>query len=249
MINGPLILGSPSWRNWIKPKIAHFNSSFVLFDALTLHIAKNAAYKAVESSTAKLIADLQESGHAVFAFTARGRSQWYTTDLDGVDRFTHEQLLGAGMDFKRTQIPEKLLSLEEKYFLDGIIFAQHIAKGDLLKHLFKDLNYHPSLIVFVDDKLEQVQSVEKAVKEAGIPFLGFWYRHAEYLPAPFDPMLTNIQLEALLLQEELVDDATAGELASNLADEPHTYLENILKRVDLKTLVPTLDEYQTQSLK
>lgn len=240
LIDNPFSLGSPPWRNWVKSKLPNYDINFVLYDALTLFIAKNAPYKTVEPSTANLIADLQNQGHAVFAFTARGRSQWYTTDIEGVDRFTDEQLHHAGIDFKATLIPEELQSLETTYFCDGVIYAQHIAKGDLLKHLFKDLKYYPSLVIFVDDKLEQVQSVEAAVKGAGIPFIGFWYRRSEFDRKNFNPMIANIQLESLLLQGEIIDDDAALELAKTKQSDPHTYFKEILEKIDIEQLSPQI---------
>lgn len=238
LIDNPTFLGSSPWRNWIKSKTAHFSTNFVLYDALTLFIAKNGPYKTVEPSTSALITDLQNQGQTVFAFTARGRSQWYTTHIEGVDRFTHEQLRYAGIDFKKTVIPQALQALDPTYFYEGIIFAKHIQKGDLFKQLFKDLNYTPSLILFVDDKLDQVQSVEAAVKEVGIPFIGFWYRRSELDRNNFNPKVTNIQLESLLLTGEIMCDETALELANiNPNDDHQAYFNNILHGNDLNNLL------------
>lgn len=235
LIDTPYYLGSPPWRSWVKSKLPDCHTDFVLYDALTLYIAQNIPYKAVEPTTVQLITDLQNEGVAAFAFTSRGRSQWYTTDLDGVDRFTHDQLEIAGIDFKKTQVPSELQLLEPTYFDDGIIFAQHIKKGDLLKHLFMDLNYRPDLLIFVDDKLDQVQSVEAAAADVGIPFLGFWYRRVELDRAQFKPMVSNIQLESLLLSGEIVNDERALELAEARADEnPQTCLKEILEKVDVE---------------
>lgn len=241
LIDNPFDLGSPPWRNWVRKTLPQ-HPNFVLFDALTLYIAKNAPYKAVEPSTARLISDLQESGVTAFGFTARGRSEWYTTKLDGVDRFTHRQLEQVGIDLKRTPVPEELKSLSADYFFNGIIFAKHIPKGDLLKILFKDLHYAPALILFVDDKLEQIKSVEEALKEAGIPFIGFWYRRSEKDRAGFNPMATNIQLE-FLFGKRFLSDAEALELAKvQQGIDPQAYLiDVVLHFADLQQLVPVID--------
>jgi hypothetical protein len=241
LIDNPISLGSPPWRAWVKSKISSYKTSFVLYDALTLYIAKSAPYKTVEPDTANLINDLQNASIPVFAFTARGRTQWYTTDIEGVDLFTQLQLKNAGIDFQKTQIPTELKSLEPAYFSEGIIFAQHIKKGDLLLHLFKDLNYQPPLIIFVDDKLDQVQSVEAAVKKAGIPFVGFWYRRAEFDRVNFNPMIANIQLESLLLSGEIISDLDALEIAKRIKKDPQAYLKEILDKIDLEQqLLPIL---------
>lgn len=240
LIDNPFHLGSPPWRNWVRKTLPPY-SGFVLFDALTLYIAKHAPYKAVEPTTARLISDFQESGVTAFGFTARGRSEWYTTTLEGVDRFTHRQLAQVGIDFKRTPVPEELKSLKPDYFFNGIIFSKHIPKGDLLQILFQELNYTPSLILFVDDKLEQVKSVEEALKEAGIPFIGFWYRRAEKDRAGFNPMATNIQLE-FLFGKRVLSDKAARELAKiHQGIDPQAYLLDLLRNADLQQLVPVID--------
>lgn len=218
LIDNRFSLGTCAWRNWVKTKLSKYETKFVLYDALTLFIAQAAPYKTVEPTTAALIHDLQIQGHAVFGFTARGRSQWYTTDIEGVDLFTYRQLKQVGIDFKETRAPEGLQRLDSAYFCDGIIFARHIKKGDLLKRILRDLQYRPSLIIFVDDRLDQMQSVEAALAEIGIPFIGFWYRRSEIDRQNFDPRVANVQLEALL-QGEVMSDETAAGKAKNNSDE------------------------------
>src|SRR5262249_54980792 len=99
-IQNPFSLGRPAWRNWAKPLCISFPTDFVLFDALTLFIAKKAPYQPVEGQIVKLISDLQNEGITTFAFTARGRSEWYSSYIEGVDQFTYKQLKDVGMDFK-----------------------------------------------------------------------------------------------------------------------------------------------------
>lgn len=240
LIHNPFTLGSGPWRNWARSKIPKLNTSFNLFDALTLYIANKAPYVAVESTTANLIDELQENEHTVFGFTARGRSQWYTTDLEGIDRFTQEQLQYAGIDFSRTRIPQELQQLEETYFCQGIIFASHIVKGELLEYLLEEIEYYPSCIIFVDDRLDQVQSVEAAAEAAGIPFVGFWYRRSE-LDHHFHPMITNIQLEYLIHKGEIISDEMAFVLAQdNLHDDHQGIFENIFYSMDINLLAPAI---------
>lgn len=249
LITNPFCLGSPAWRNWLKRTPVKQETDFVFYDAITLYIAKNVDYQTVEPGMETLISDLQRSGIAVFAFTARGRSEWYTTQLEGVDEFTHQQLNHVGIDFKKTAIPAELQDLEPAYFYEGIIFAQHIKKGDLLKHLFKDLNYHPSCIVFIDDKLDQVKSVADAVKEFEIPFYGFWYRRQEQDAGTFNPMVANIQLENLLLNDVIVSDEQAEEIAETMSEiDPQEYFEGIFEQFDINQLDPQGNHAGSRSL-
>lgn len=241
LITNPTSLGCPAWRNWVQSKIPAYNSDYVIYDALALFIAKNIPYKPVEPSTAQLVSDLQMSDIPVFALTARGRTQWHSTDIAGVDQFTHEQLNRVGIDFSRTVIPAGLERLEAAYFYNGILFAQHIKKGDLLKHLLKDLDYRPASIIFVDDNPGQLVSVEAAVKELDIPFVGFWYRRTEFTYPNFNPLIAVAQLESLLLKREILSDDEAHELLPNLQElDPAEYLKSVLDQVDFDLLRPIL---------
>lgn len=240
LITNSTSIGSPAWRSWAKTKIPAVTADFVIYDALTLFMAQKVDYKPVDPSTVLLISELQSDNVPVFAFTARGRSEWYTTTIEGVDQFTHQQLNQVGIDFNRTLIPAELQNLEPEYFNNGIIFAKHIIKGDLLKHLFKDLNYLPTSIIFVDDRLDQVQSVEAAVAETGIPFIGFWYTRVE-LENKFDPMAANLQLESLLLNNEILSDEQAQDLLSNTPQsDPVEYLKSIFEKFDINLLSPKI---------
>lgn len=240
LIDNPFSLGSPPWRRWAESKIPNTHKNYVLFDALLLYIAKNAHYKTVEPTTMQLISDLQSDGITTFAFTARGRSQWCSTNIEGVDRFTQKQLNLVGIDFMKTQIPPELQSLESTYFYNGIIFAEHTPKGDVLNHLFKDLKYVPTHVIFIDDKLKQVESVEAALKDSGIKFIGFWYRRSELDRANFNPQVANIQLEGIL-KGIFINDEEAALLSNDLQHiDPHTYLNGIIQNLDLEQLTPSL---------
>lgn len=232
LICNPFSLGAPQWRSWVKPKLPK-HADFVLYDALTLAIAKKAPYIAVEPTTAKLITDLQKEEIAVLGFTARGRSEWYSTTVEGVDRFTKAQLKQAGIDFSQTS--EIFNSLNPIYYCSGIIFAKHTAKGELFSQLFQELSSFP-LILFVDDKLENVQSMQAALKDK-IPFVGIWYHRAE---TAFDPLVATVQLEYLLEKSEILNDEQAQALVLPGRD-PEVYLKEIIKQLDPASIHPCID--------
>lgn len=241
LITSSMSLGSYAWRTWIKNKLPNHELDFPLYDALVLYIAKNIPWKPVESNTPQLIADLQLNNIPVFAFTARGRKRWYNMNIHGVDYFTHRQLDHIDIHFNQTLIPDELQKLESDYFHEGIIFAGSIQKGNLFKHLFKDLNYHPSLIIFIDDKLELVQSVESAIQEFGIPIIGFWYRRTERDDKSFNPLIANIQLEHLLLKNSIIGNAEAEKCAAKMPIvDQQLYLHEILSQLDLDIFLPVL---------
>lgn len=237
LISAPLSLGCSQWRIWARQKLSTQSRDLELFDRLLFYIAKHIPYQAVESSTSSLIADLHHAGHTVLGLTARGRSYWYQTKIEEIDRFTHKQLCDVGIDFANTRIPKGLQSLDPAYFYKGIFFTNHILKGDFLTSLFTHVKYTPSLILFIDDHLEEVQSVEKAMQEIGVPCIAFWYKRKYVNQQNFDAMMTNIQLESLLFRNEVIDDDSARVTAQTKQNEdPQNYFREIIERIDCNQL-------------
>ena len=239
LIARPMSLGGIAWRPWARSKLPRGNTDFILFDALTLSIAKKAPYIPVERAIPGLISDLQQEGVAVLALTSRGRAQWYTTNVAGIDALTIQQLNHVGMDFTRTAIPRQLKELESADLHEGILFAEHISKGDRLKVLLTDSGYRPTQIIFVDDRFDHIQSVEASAQELRIPFTGFWYKRAEIDAAGFDPVVANVQFEALFLENTVLTDVEAKEIAARLQEvDPVESFKKIVEKLDLEGLAP-----------
>lgn len=241
LIAPPFVLGRSGWRVWAKDALTDLAAPFDVYEALTLYIAVRAPYVPIEEAAVKLVADLQARNVPTFAFTARGRTYWYHIHLLGIDRFSEQQLHQAGYDFRKSH-PPKGLNIPEESFYNGIIFTEYkVKKGDFLMKLFKSSSYRPSHIVFVDDKLDQVKSVEKAAEALHIPFYGFWYKASENEAKHLNPMLANIELEALLLKDSLISDQTARLTLHQIeACDPYDYLEKIMDEVDLNLLTPEI---------
>lgn len=123
--------------------------------------------QAVEQRTPALIADLQERGITVFALTARP-AIW--------TKGTLRQVRSLGVNFKVTA-PEFAYDTASGYVEDGVIFlARGANKGRALVSLLKE---HPKRIIFIDDKLSNVQSVESALSTTSIEHLSVRYGGAD----------------------------------------------------------------------
>lgn len=209
-------LGSGAWRKFIRQKIADYESEYGkrwdsvnLHDELTLRVARQIPVKPVESGIPAVITELQNNGISVFVLTARGKSKWYSTDVEDIDLLTHQQLLDAGFDFSLSILPPELQSMDSSFYDEGVIYSSPLKKGALLKKLVEETGYRPSKIVFIDDKMDQVQSMEEAAKDLGIPFVGFWYTRADENHLNFDPIVATLQLMQLLMGEKVMDDQEA----------------------------------------
>lgn len=244
VMDSSIELGISPWRKYVKnnapmcfkPRLLNFH------DELTLFVARNIPPKAVEDLTPQIIETYQKQGLPVFAFTSRGRTEWYTTQVEGVDQLTEDLMHKLGVHFEKSQLPVNWQNLEDSafapYFHHGIIYANHMGKGEFLKQLLQETGYVPAKIVFVDDKRDSLESVEKAMQEMGVPFAGFWYTRTANDHKKFSPMIAHIQLQSLIFENRMLsnEEATAIIQKSYQGIDPDTFFKDLLKRIDIVNL-------------
>lgn len=229
LTDSALSLGSTAWRHFLRK---HFKgqkdpaTQIDLHDRYTYLVAKGVPVRPVEETTPDVVRLLQEKKIVALCLTARGKTQWYTSTIDDVEVLTQQQLLSIGVDFRRSSIPTVFSENEIPSYSNGILFAAEKPKGEFLKELFFQLGYFPKKVILIDDKREQLVSVEAALQEFGIPFLGLWYLAGDQQSQDFDLHVTNVQLEALLQKEPLLSDEEAKKVISPLSPEAH--LKNLL---------------------
>ena len=204
-------LGTQAWRKYVRSRV-----DSKLHDELTLYVFQQVPPKTPEESTAEVIAQLQQKGIAVFGFTSRGRHEWYGTQVADVDMMTENLLRQLDIDFSRTHIPLSVSNIYEvfgEFFHEGIIYATNaFDKGEMLLKFLDAAPYHPSKVIFVDDKADSLTSVGLALKERGIPFTGFAYSRTSLEHAHFDPMIAHIQLDWLMSHGECLSDEEASHM-------------------------------------
>ena len=87
----------------------------------------------------------------VYAFTSRGRHEWYSTQVADVDLMTERLLLTLGIDFSRTRLPwpfENDDSLFNDYFHKGIITPPMLLKKEKYLTVSRSLtSIHPKLFL------------------------------------------------------------------------------------------------------
>lgn len=204
-------LGTQAWRKYIRSRV-----DAQLHDELTLEVFKCVPPKTPEVFTAKVIASLQDKGFPVLAFTSRGRHEWYSSQIADIDLLTEKLLQQIGIDFSRTRLPFDMASLNsvfDNYYHAGIIYATNAyEKGEMLVKFTQATHYQPSNIIFVDDKIDSLQTVEEAAKQLGIPFTGYAYSRTSKDHAKFDPMIAHIQLDWLISYNQILSDQEAEQI-------------------------------------
>jgi hypothetical protein len=65
-------------------------------------------------------------------------------------------------------------------FKNGVVlFTNRQPEGEVLSNFLKKVGWMPNKILFMDDSIDQIKSVESAAKILGIEFIGFHYTAAE----------------------------------------------------------------------
>lgn len=167
----------------------------------------------INHETISIISSLQKRGIPTIALTAADAER-----LGVIESLAHwriDELKGFGYDFSSAFSDHgtiKFSKHENKtshpLFMKGILFSSNHPKGDVLEAFLKKINWSPKKIIFIDDKLAYLQSVEQAAKRMGIEFHGFHY--SEHLqPSKLDEGLALFQLKHFLENEVWLSDAEA----------------------------------------
>lgn len=197
LTDSTISLGSGAWRKWLRQTDPDHH------DELTYFVAQKVPVKPVEEGIPAIVEDLQEREVHVYVLTARGLSTWYSSAIPDIDQLTNRQLLSAGLDFRKSRLPRRF---REDVF-DGVLYASPMKKGAFLQDFFTKIEYRPKRVIFIDDKLDQVQSVERAMEEMGVPFVGFWYTRVN--TENFDPRIADIQYRELVENDLILTDSEA----------------------------------------
>lgn len=212
LTDSELNLGSSPWRTYVKEK----TGSYTVHDYLSWMAFKALPHKPVEQNTPEIIRDLQQKEIAVAALTSRGRQEWYSTAIYGVDIQTEKVLADMNIDFARSSLPFVFIQMEGNPFMEhyhkGIFYVNHMEKGAFLKNLLFNSGYKPSCVVLIDDKRDSLEGVEAAMQELGIPFKGFWYTRTKQDRTNFSPMVAHVQLKTLVDEGKILSDEQAQEI-------------------------------------
>lgn len=64
----------------------------------------------------------------------------------------------------------------------GIVFTSGVDKGIVLEYIFKRYNYYPKAVIFIDDLIENLESLRQTCLKFNINFHGFHYKAAALMP-------------------------------------------------------------------
>ena len=153
--------------------------------AYYLQVMTHTWMKPVESTTVNTIHDLAKKGVTTVALTARS--------LDLIYR-TIEQLDHLGIHFNgkgKSNCPIKYGRLKPAFYINGIIFCGDNDKGKTIIDWLAQARYRPHKIIFIDDKIKNIISVERAVHRHSYPFIGIRYGYLDKHIQTITPAIIN----------------------------------------------------------
>jgi Protein of unknown function (DUF2608) len=98
----------------------------------------------------------------------------------------------------------------------GILFCLEPNKGKVLVALLGMVDWHPIKVIFIDDKIGNLQSVQEELKEKNIQFIGFHYTGALNLPRKINEKLVEFQYEYLIKYDKWLSDQQALIILNNV---------------------------------
>lgn len=183
----------------IRPKIfkeltAKYGAEKIL-DARSKSLL-NANWILVDSLVPGVIKDLQNEKVKTIALTAvRTNSIGHISDPM---RWRIDSLRALGVDFKWPAQLEKQSFDNNTGYLEGVVGTGNLGKGTVLLRFLNSAQFMPKSLVFIDDKISNIEDVQRACKKAGIEnFYGFQFDAETFAndKAP-DPCMLKFQVES-----------------------------------------------------
>jgi hypothetical protein len=156
-------------------------------------------WKLLDARWPEVVIQAQDHGVQVVAFTK--------VALDPSTIGSRARVLAdLGIPFKN-DLPE--LSKGRSYeYAQGVIETEYPLKGPVLKEILSSLSTHPEKIVFVDDRMKQIKSVDDTCKELKIPCTAFHYVPITNAPQ-LNEKIADYQLSTLVHEQRWVHDSEA----------------------------------------
>jgi hypothetical protein len=231
-------LGSSHWWAHMQNTVGKdidIRNAFPGFNPLIGWIFHHLTMEPMQSDTAQVIRDLQNQNICVLALTARPKN---ATFCPHYDRVTREDLRSIGVDFTQSKLQGEIDFAERDglwSFSYGVIFSNRQLKGGALKDFLHTFRVKPERIVLVDDKRYQIASVEHAMADVGIPFVGLHYQTSKQ-QAELDAAIANIQWHALMTNGKIPSDEEARQLqALSPTRDQDFFLNHMIQNVSIST--------------
>jgi hypothetical protein len=170
----------------------------------------------VEPSIVQAIADLQNRGVKVMVLTSLMSGSDFT--ISSLPEWRYATLKKLGLDFTKASFPDMVFNElppkkeQHPMLYRGILIASGSPKGQVLGAFLDRTALKPDKVIFFDDSMERVESVAQEMKKRRIPFYGFHYNGARFVPGELDKEVASLQMKHLVEHEEWLSEDEAKAL-------------------------------------
>jgi hypothetical protein len=172
------------------------------WNELISQVLSKVPFYLVDPQLPSLISSLQKKGIPTMAFTAMRTGSY--GKIPSMENWRIDQLKCLGIDFSQFFPQHSGLNWQQttsKFgkpaFKAGILCSDHLPKGPVLKTFFNTINWQPTQVIFFDDTLDCLISVEHTLKELNISFIGIHYHAAKYTQTPVNLKIAHYQYQTL----------------------------------------------------
>lgn len=106
-------------------------------------------------------------------------------------------------------------------FKKGMLCANKQDKGPVFVAFLEAIQWKPRQVIFIDNRLDYLKSVEAALDGTGIEFIGFHYKDVENRPRVVNEHLAKFQLMHLAQTGEWVSDHEASAILLRVGAKIH----------------------------
>lgn len=187
------------WKyNWFQTHYPTLSKEEkIAFDRIILGTLDK--WQLLDAQWPEIVVQAQDQGIKVVAFTK--------VALDPSMRGSRAKILQTiGIPFKN-DLPE--LSKGRLYeYAQGVIETEQQLKGPVLKEILSNLNTRPEMIIFVDDRMKQIKSVDDTCRELEIPCTAFHYVPTKSAPQ-LNEKIADYQLSTLVNEHRWISESEA----------------------------------------
>lgn len=170
----------------------------------------------VEPNIVQIISSLQDRGVKVLALTSLMSGPDFT--IPSLPEWRFNTLKKLELDFSKTHFPDTTFHElpakkgQHPALYRGILLASGTPKGKVLGAFLDCMKFKPDKIIFFDDSAKRIESVFDEIKKRAIPFYGYKYNGAKFVPSTFSKEIAAFQLKHLVEHEKWLSDQEARAL-------------------------------------
>lgn len=172
--------------------------------------------KLVEHRVLVLLDLLKQRGIKTIALTAIRPGQ--LGSISSMIAWRVEQLNSLGIHFGwsfpslDSIIFSQFMEKSHPVYKEGVIASARHPKGQVLTEFLKHIQWRPSKVIFIDDLMSFIDSVEFELEQEGIPHVSFYYTAASEQPCELNLELADYQMNHLFQHGIWLSDDEANDM-------------------------------------